>query len=500
MRQHLAKLGLLSLVGACSLIYDPSGIKKAILDAPTSDIEIIADANPSGLEIDDVYPTTVLEGAGTGNSRPAVVMLKGHNFVKAASGALVVTVSPATDATIAADGFKVASDGNYIVVALDVPIDTACTTPTTKPLTVTVKQNDSMGGTISKSTDMLAVQCLPEWSGVSQLAPLYSQITITTPLTFAPTSAATAPVSLRAVSSISIPQTIIASAAAAMPGPGGGIGGPPSTAGGGPQPGQHGTNNTGLNVVGGNGGGGGFATAGGYGGGDGMGGNANADLWLSNLTKSASSGGGGGGSSLAGPGGAGGAGGGTIEVSAGGDLTVGAITTNGGDAAAGTGATKGGNGGAGTGGAVLLRAGGTLSAGTLTMRPGNVAASGDGGTGSVGLARVDAAMGSVPGNATLGPIVFSAPSLTTSYPVIMFHGSPNDGTATLKVFDSGGQPVPDKNGDKMFSLSFGNTTPVGTAMFMTTLEIGYNNVCAIVAGGDPQRPESLNCVEVGYAP
>src|SRR5438105_2276906 len=99
MRQRFAKLGFVLVAGSgCSLIYNESNIArppdaKVYLDAAPPDTDIIIDANPIAIGITDVYPTTVLEGAGaTGtNSRPAIVIIHGHDFDSGRNPAVTVT-------------------------------------------------------------------------------------------------------------------------------------------------------------------------------------------------------------------------------------------------------------------------------------------------------------------------------------------------------------------------------------------------------------------------
>lgn len=513
MRQHVAKLAPAFLVGGCSLIYNPSNIDKPMTDARPIDmgevpidIEIRADAMPRDLAITEAWPTTVDEGSGTGGSRAAVVVLRGMHFVKGADANLMVTLTPATAGAAVLDSFEVSGNGDYIALAVSVPIDMACADGTSVDVDVTVMQNDLVGGTVSQMLDnAFAVTCLDELDAAPTtsvgLKALYSRIAITDPIDFV---AATAPAAiLRSASSISIGGALDASASGKDPGPGGGAGGAENTTGAGLRPG------TGATAGGGaGGGGGGFLVAGGTGGtgplgGAGAGGGGTVgDPWVSKYSQNAGSGGGGGGSTLS-PGGVGGGGGGTIELTAPGDITVGAITANGGDTGSGAG-----DGGAGTGGVVLVRAGNTLTMSTVAVTKGT--ASGTGGTSSDGRVRIDAAKGAYPTgatecvvpfsatcNLTKGPMFVDLPTRTTNQqqPIIL-RGTPDDATATLRVFDKAGNPVMGPIGST-YTPTFGTT---GQATVMATLKAGYNRVCVWVDDGGQSVAESVNCQEISYLP
>ena len=512
----MAKLGLALLLctSGCSLIYNPDHIKvvadaKEFMDAPPPDVEVIADADHSMISLTGAYPATINEGAGDGGSRPAIVELDGMNFEKAASENMMLMVSGYNGITVA--DFKVATDGDYIVAALHVPVDTTCAAGTMKQLTVSVVKVNG-AGTVMATLDpsKLAVKCLDELTTVPAATidppPLYSQIAITSPINFTPTSGAARAI-LRSVSSISIatgggsPLDIDASASGTTEGPGGGAGGAADAAGGGPGQGGAGTG-------GGGGGGGGFGTAGTAGakntlngGTGGSAGAASTDIWISSYATSRSGGGGGGAS-----GGAGGGGGGTIELTAGGDLTVGGITANGAAGASST-VIAGGGGGGGSGGVVLLRAGGMLKAGAFTLNgaghgSGNTTG-GVGGDGGLGRARIDAAsLANAPeAGAKIGPMFMGGATVTTSYPTLTLTGTANDSSSVVKVYDKTNNLVHDQFGITSFPVGFGATTPVATATVQPPLKIGYKRVCVFVSGNtDPNVAEGTNCIEVGYAP
>lgn len=514
MRQHVAKLVPAFLVGGCSLIYNPSNIDKPMTDARmidmgevAVDVEIRADAMPRDLTIMEAFPTTIDEGSGTGGSRAAVVVLRGHNFVKDVAANLMVTITPATTGAAVLDSFEVSGNGDYIALAVSVPIDAACADGTNVAVGVTVKQNDLMGGDIMQTLDnAFAVRCLDELDAAPStsdgLKALYSRIEISGPLDFP--AATAAPALLRSASSITIGGALDASANGANPGPGGGIGGGVSGGGGGLRPG-------GGAAAGGGGGGGGAGfvvagtagAAGGLGGGGGLG-TATGDPWLAKYAENSASGGGGGAAALTNAGGAGGGGGGTIELTAPGDITVDSVAVAG---ASGASASAG-DGGAGTGGVVLVRAGNTLTLASVNVSKG--AAVGNGGASSDGRVRIDAAKGAYPTGATTcvtpfsatcnltqGPMFVDLPTRTTTqmHPIVL-RGTANDATSTLIVYDKAGNPVMGPV-TSIYTPTFGTT---GQATVMPTLKAGYNKVCVWVAGGGVAVPESVNCREIAYLP
>lgn len=514
MRQHLAKLGLGVLVGGCSLIYNPNNIDRPPADARLIDmgempvdVEIRADASPRDLEVTEAFPATIDEGTGTGGSRPAIVVVRGKHFVKDAAAELMVMVAPATAGAATLDSFEVAGNGDYIALAITAPVVTACNEGTSVALDITVMQNDGIGGTVTRMLDdAVSVRCLDELdnapASANDLKDLYSRIAISGPLDF-PAETADAAV-MRSASSISIGGALDASADARNPGPGGGIGGAAAGNGAGLRPGSSGGSGAG-------GGGAGFLVAGTAGGnGVGTGGSPGAaigDVWISKYSENGGSGGGGGGNGT-GLGGVGGGGGGTIELTASGDISVGAITADG--ASGATGGTLAGDGGAGTGGVVVIRAGNMLTAGSISVAKG--AKVGNGGASSDGRVRVDAAKGSYPTglttcvvpfaancNMTMGPIFVDLPTHTTvQKPMIDLRGTPGDDTATLRVFDKAGNVVVDSTtGTASYKPTFGGT---GSAAVPAVLKAGYNRVCVWVAGGIDTIAESANCQTIAYLP
>ena len=100
-------------------------------------------------------------------------------------------------------------------------------------------------------------------------------------------------------------------------------------------------------------------------------------------------------------------------------------------------------------------------------------------------------------NLTKGPMFVDLPTRTTTqiYPIVL-RGTPDDETATLRVFDKAGNPVMGPNGST-YTPTFGGT---GQATVMATLKAGYNRICVWVDKGGPSVAESVNCQEVGYLP
>jgi hypothetical protein len=501
MRQHLANLTAGLLVGGCSLIYNPNNIDRPPADATDVpvDVEIRADAMPADLELEELFPTTIYEGAGNGGSRPAIVILRGKQFTKDPSGDLTVTLAPEVADLVTLDSFEVSGNGDYIALAITAAIAADCA-GTSVPIIVTVAQDDGMGGTVSKSLDTaLSLACLPELTAPvesSALADLYSKVEVTGNWTFTPgaMAAETKPAIIRSMSSISIDGAITASAMGRNAGPGGGPGGQGgSTAGGAATKGDGpGGGGGGSGALGADGGGAGFAGGGTAGGGNngGSGGSPAGDMWISTYDTNRSSGGGGGANNATVAGGIGGGGGGTIELTAPGDVKItGDIATSG---AAGASTSLAGDGGAGSGGVVLIRAGNLLEMQGVSVAKGPQSGSG---ASSDGRIRVDAATGDYPtGTVTRGPMFIDVPAWTTNQtPTITLRGTQSDNTSTLRVYDKLGNAVAGMTYQPVFGTN-------GLATVTPVLKAGYNKMCVWVAGGDPTVPESVNCVELGYLP
>jgi hypothetical protein len=410
-------------------------------------------------------------------------------------------------------GGAAGGNGDYIALSIDVPVDTGCADGTSVDVDVTVTQKDLMDQPVTVTLDnAFAVRCLDELDAApttaTGLRELYSRIEIAGPVAFDATMSSAAKATLRSASGINIGGTFGASATGRNAGPGGGGGGAAGANGGGPKFGA------GIGNASAGGGGAGFVTGGTNGGTGllsspgGVGGGTIGDPWISKYSENQSSGGGGGGpASVAGTPGVGGGGGGTVELTAPGNVAVGALAANG--ALGGPGTSDSGDGGAGTGGVVLVRAGNTLTLPTISVAKGPM--TGNGGASSDGRVRVDAAKGAYPTgpttcvlpfsttcNMTLGPMFVDLPPRTTNQMLgITLRGTPNDATATLRVFDKAGNPVSGPGNVSTYTPTFGTT---GQASVMPTLKAGYNKVCVWVAGGGPSLPESINCQDIAYLP
>lgn len=488
MRQHLAALGLV-VVGGCSWIYNPDkiAVKDGGADAPV-DTEIVTDADPTMLDIVDIFPSAIDEGTGTAGQRPGVVVISGKNFVDDAR----VTLSDGVMVTAT----RVARDHNFLVAEIVAPIRMPSSEGTIA-LTVTVTQN---GNANSKTIDAgdprhLALNTHEKLTvaptSSDGLKPMYSQIAITGNVTFA--AGAHNRAVLRSASTIAITGNVVVDASGQNPGPGGCKGGGATSQGAG-------TSNDGVTCGGrgggtgtallGNAGGGGagFVTMGDQGGnGGGMGGNPVGDSRIPSFASNVASGGGGGQNALSSTGGVGGGGGGTVELTAAGDVTVGAISANGGDGGGPMG-LGGGGGGAGAGGVILIRAGGSATFGALSVAKGKVG-SPNGGGASDGRIRVDSATGMQSGYA--GPMFVAPPTfVTTQMTNIALRGMPSTSDATLRVYDKAGNVV------SMVAPTFGT---MGTATPSIKLTAGYNHVCVTVAGAALEL-EGNNCIDIAFLP
>jgi hypothetical protein len=230
-------------------------------------------------------------------------------------------------------------------------------------------------------------------------------------------------------------------------------------------------------------------------------GSPNGDELIAVYGSNQSGGGGGGGKPtlLAADGGAGGGGGGSVELTAGGDISVTAISANGGKGGAGS---SGGGGGAG--GLIMLRADSSLTvSGAVTVTGGgpggNSGNNGLGGMGSPGRVRWDAQTGGVSailsGTLHRGPAftlpmrVFRAPivniSLVGAASDILSVYAVNGGKTYVGTRTDPGQPT------------FG---PDNTVMFHQVLEQGLSHLCVTVAGGKLGTSEGDKCVDVAFLP
>lgn len=514
MRQWVALLIAPAFVGACSLLYNPSNLGKANPDANgpridalmTADAAIdappLADANPSMLSLDAVYPTAIYEGQGKLGSRPALVVVHGHHIV--ADG---LSVSISGSATVTAGNVTRSNDGDYIAIELTADVD-GSDAKTDTPLMITVNQN---GAPAPVSLGGLTLKSLPSLTGnnvaldLTNLEPLYAQINLTGTNTF--TGDLTKRLILRATSSITV-GTINAnggnasgsSAGAAAPAggcAGGGAGSMGACAGGGGGAG-----------LGGGGGGGGFAVDGSVGQGGGAGGAAGpkqGDPAIAIYANNIGGGGGGGQKTdltLIVTVGAGGGAGGSIELTAGGNVTATALNAKGGNGGNGAAVALGGGGGGGggSGGLIMVRSDfGAITATALAATAGAKGTGGggaaEGGAGAVGRIRWDAPTGSPSGMPAphRGPsFAATTPTTTTEQkPTIMMTGTDGD------IFDV--YVIADDNmvhtGEPMMQTFAG-----GTASFMPTLLPGYNKLCVTIRPGMRLTSEADKCMDIAYLP
>jgi hypothetical protein len=492
MGQHLAKLGTLFLVGGCSLIYNPDKLPGDKRDAaPDSPV----DANPANVAIDSVFPSKILEGAGTGGSRKALVVLKGHDFLS--DGSLAVTFTPSDAVTI--DAIDVGEGHDYVALTITAPVNMMkAETDPAQPLAITLTQNGATP--VMLDGTQLSLTYLDELTAAPTASPpagkRYSTVAITSTITVATSTMMKEPLTINSVSSISITPggsnpAIVANGVGQAAGPGGCAGAAATKSsmcigGGG---GADGT------LLAGGGGGGGLWMPGTAGTNGGPGGAMHGTDNLDNLAASTPAGGGGGAAGTA----AGGGGGGVVHLVAGGDVTVGgSVAADGG--MGGPGNTLKGGGGGGSGGVILMRAGGALSTGPWSVAKGGGGGGngGPGGPGSDGRMRWDAASltGTAPSglNVYIGPQIKDAPYTTrTKTPTIVVAGKPT-GTADGRIFDAMNQA------GTPFTAAIGTGAPPATGSAMLTLVPGYNKVCVTVAGGDASQPESTNCIEMAYLP
>jgi hypothetical protein len=502
----------------CSLIYNPNNLPEAtVYDAR------IVDADPCALAITDLGPAAIDEGQGDGGSAPALVVVRGDNFVNANLRAtLAATTGTAmlgsiTDAVASADH-------HYIAFTVTAHVDTVLgkTGETFVPLALTISQDAPMSGATCASmmtrSDLLRLRGLPELTSMSTAevsgttvttqalkASGYSQVNLMDlpSVSFANEMNATSstPAVVTAVSSILLPA-VTASATGAKAGPGGYAGA--VTKGMGSGGGDIGAPAQTLGT-GGGGGGGAFANdatsgaTGSNGGTGGIGGHHYGDDALASLDGNVpSAGGGGGAGSLAGgaAGGTGGGGGGVVALFAGGDLTTGTITTNGGMGGPGaSGVGSGGGGGAGAGGLVIVSSQhGALSVGRVNVKA-NTGGSPGGGASSVGRVRWDALAGSGPMSpdrpAHRGPVFMVASRVFTTLPQTLTLLGTADDRFNITVTDH--DHVRHDGGRS----SFGGD---GTALITPPLSAGYNRVCITLDGGAQGHPEADRCIDLAVLP
>lgn len=478
-----------SISMGCSLLYNPNNLPALEVDAAV-DAHIVA---PDLLALTAVGPLVLLEGQGTGGSRPAILAIEGNDIASDATVTLVPVAAQGPAPVIEVDNAHAvhALGGTVLAVPVTLPVDPDRGTPNPVDVMLTV-QVTQMGASgtpvVVPLAGKLTLRNLPELdtavTEVTALAAKYSQVNVSAGLAFT-AHANASPVAIRAVGSIDFGMgEVHADGGGQTPGPGGNAGGAKGANGGGAGGGRPaGALSGGLLAAAS---GGGYGTAGGPGGAIGNananpGGLATGDDFIKSYATNTSGGGGGGDNNP------GGGGGGTIELTAGGTLTVGKVSANGGSA--------GGNGGGGSGGAIVLRSGANATLGVITVNGGS--GGGSGGGGGVGRVRYDAPslVGTAPPGARRG-VAFDASG--GSIPL-----ATHDAHQPLRVVSTIGS-----TDFKVFVLSEDGTTTASTsvtfgsssAVITPTLVPGYNQVCVTPPGITPDILESTNCLDIAYVP
>lgn len=462
-------------LAGCSLLYDPDRLPAAA-DAMVPPPDIF----PCQMEVTDLAPVTIVEGMGDGGSRPAVLVISGKNLI-AQNPSIMIT--PAAGSTrplrITTDNAKIeiGAHGEQLSLPITLPVDPELMANEMIDLDVMVEQDCPDGRVSGMIVGKLKLRGLAELT--SAAAPLvggvreYSQINVEMGTLVFATPTPTSPIILRSTSSVKIANAISLNAGRGS-----------DVKPGGPAGGNGGTGGNGLGGVGTPGVGPSPGLSSGA-----PGGFSSSDPGLNTLNNpNRSSGGAGGdGAVVGGRGGDGGGGGGSMEITAGGDLQVEAISARG---AAGQGGSGGAAGGGGSGGVILLRAGGALIAGDLDVR--------SFGTGSRGLARYDAG----------GTVMMSQGELGTDHlQGPMFVALPFAFREAKPAFTVVGKPL---SGFKyFFSKQGGGVSSVSSALFDASgmarvtlsdpLEPGLNRLCLVTESGTPTS-ETSNCAYIAYLP
>lgn len=506
MRDWITAVAVTLCAGGCSFIYNPDNIAKGDGGTHAVDVEIVADVNPAAIALTSVYPALVYEGVGQGNSRPALIVVRGTNIAPNAT----VTVVPVTGAPsqVTVVGTKVALDHNFIAISLAVPVDplqdeTGAKAVARLGLTISVDNGGGVVKAIDGASDGgLKLVFLDQLTAPITAPPdpgkRYSAINVAAANPFA-ASATASVIHLRSESAIVFGAGVTANASGTVPGPGGCAGGDKATS----APAMNSLMyacSAGAGNGSSGGGGGGHAAAGGSGSVAGLGsvaatgGGVRGSDPILDLTAEAGGGGGGGGITV-GSEGTGGGGGGIIYLDAAGDLTA-SISANGAQGMSGSA-----SGGGGAGGTILLKAGGMLSAPSVTATPGAAQGSGGGagGAGGTGRIRFDAASG-MP---TATPAAYQGATFKTvsSYSYVQNVSS----SAELQVIGPIGVTGfvgqvygPNDSAGSSFDLSFGGG---GLAQPTVGLTAGYNRICVGVPGSNILvHPESANCAEMAFLP
>jgi hypothetical protein len=477
------------LLAGCSLIYDADDLRHQGHDAAViHDATVPIDVDPGALALWGSSPEAVLEGAGAGGGRPALIVIDGQALDAdlLVSAALVDDSADAgAGAPVDVVGAVVATDGTQLAVALTIPVLEDLDQGQARQLAVTVTRSDlSERATIELEVGGLD-ELVPEGATleVGSLAARYSRAVFAGDLQFLGST----PVRIRTTAEILIGGALDVSAVGVTPGPAGCIGGAANQVGQ-CSPGGGGGGGALLAAPGGGGGGFGEVGTSGTGTSAGGGGGVTGDPMLIpfGTDGNTGNGGGGGGGLLDLPGGPGGAGGGVIELSAGGQIVVtegGAVAARGGDGGTGL----GGGGGGGSGGAILARAAAGLEVDHDWLDAGGGGAQTRGGPGSVGRIRIDTP-GALVDRAT--PDAARGPSWATDAPTIV-----QTDVTTLRL---------DGDGLRVYAVRVNDgepTTASGGDDVEVELQLGLNEICAIAA---PEAPvltaEGVNCITVARLP
>ncbi|HZJ67961.1 MAG TPA: hypothetical protein VFD36_30865, partial [Kofleriaceae bacterium] len=159
MWQHLGLAIAATALAGCSLIYNPNNLpgppNEAGIDAPPDappDAEIILDADPSKLELLEIAPSAIDEGQGDGGSRPALLVIGGHQIVESNTTVAITAASGTAQLTLGTP--VIAKNGNWIAITVTAHVDPTLAAGATRALTVTVTQTlppEAGGGTVMAS-------------------------------------------------------------------------------------------------------------------------------------------------------------------------------------------------------------------------------------------------------------------------------------------------------------------------------------------------------------
>ena len=130
MRPALAVALALSALAGCSLIYNPNNLpgapSEAGIDAPPDgppDAEIILDADPTMLVLETIAPSSIDEGQGDGGSRPALIVIGGHQIID--NNTTVEITADSGTALLTRGTPVIAKNGNWIAIPVTAHVDPA---------------------------------------------------------------------------------------------------------------------------------------------------------------------------------------------------------------------------------------------------------------------------------------------------------------------------------------------------------------------------------------